>query len=440
MLCLRTFGRAVVLTALAVAVAVLSIWVRGDTPRAEAHDGPHPNMLFDMSASSGLGSYCTSWPGSPWDECSAPVSGMFSVQLVMQTMDVSYRYVQFAIEYSGVTSKDDPYWFGPDDCLSTNMDAQAGSLLVGCTVGDMPSAVGEVAFNFNCTDMPSSNNEIKLLVGLGDGESHIRDASSIRHSDQTGVESMFVDCVVPPTADMHLEMKGGDAVCDSTSNPTACTVTPGGTFLVGIATDSPPPPGYTGFQTELLYSGLQYNPPPDDLQTYPFPDEGAEQEVVWPNFTYAAREPFGSITGTEGYVLHYADGGDQDYAGNLVELSMTCAQPGQFPITLTSYNYPDRNDGSQFYAVTSGDNQDNAVRLNSEDTIDITCLAPPTPTPMITPTATPTFTPQPPELGGVAAYPDVGSDGAGLVTTVTAVGALLAFTGGAMVLRRRVSS
>jgi hypothetical protein len=363
----------------------------------------------------------------------------------MQTQDVSYRYVQFAIEYSGLTSKENPIWFGPDECLSDTFDSQPGSILASCTVGDMPSAIAELAIDFTCTATPSANHEIKLLVGLGDGESHVRDASGVRHSDQTDTESIFIDCVEPQTADMHLEIKGGDAVCDTVPEANSCTVPADGSLTVSISTDDPPPQGYYGFVSELLYGGLQYNPVLDNLLTYPFPHEGAEQEVVWPGSQYAARDPFFAITGTEGYVRHYADSGNQTFAGNLVELSMTCATPGVHELTLTSYNYPDRNDGSKFFLYPSGDNQDNAVLLNEEDTIDITCLAPPTATPTSTSTPTNTATPTPtrtripPQLGGVASYPDAGSS-TDVAVWVAVSAALAALGGGAWYARRRVRS
>lgn len=436
MLRLRTYRRAIVLPLLAAALAVLSVY-GGGAPRAGAHAGTHANMVLEMTGGAGLGSGCYAGQAAPWNECSAPVGGVFTAGLFMQTQDVSYRYVQFAVAYSGVTSKNDPVWVGPDECLSTTVDAQPGSLLVSCTVDDTPSAVAVVGINFNCTNTTSSNNEIKLIVGLGDGESHIRDASSVRHSNGTYTASMFVDCIVPQRADMHLEMKSGSATCDSMSNPTACTVPPGGSFLLGVATNDPPPQGYFGMTTEVLYGGLQYNPAPDDPRTSPFPHEGAEQEVVWPGASYAARDPFFTITGTEGYVRHYADGGAQHYTGNLVELSMTCQQPGVYPVTLTSFDHPNRPHGSEFFAVTTS-NQDNAVRLNSEDTINVTCLAPPTSTPTRTPTATPTRTRVPPELGGVAERLDLGSGGFGLWAGLAAAAAgLLILGAGGLVLRLR---
>jgi len=318
------------------------------------------------------------------------------------------------------------------------MIPSAGQLIITCAVNQYSGAVAIADVDFNCTDTPSANNEIKLIVGLGDGESHIRDESGVRHTDGTYERSVFVDCIVPQQADMHLEIKGGDATCDSLPSALSCTVPPGGSFILGIATNNPPPQGYYQFTTEVLYGGLKYNPAPDD--PYTPGNEGVAYEVVWPAGgydLYGVRIPY-PPNGTEGYIQHGVAGPVSHYVGNLVNLSMSCQQPGSFPVTLTSYDYPERPYGSEFFAVRSGANDYNAVRLNREDTIDIVCLAPPTSTPTITPTATPTRTRVPPELGGVAERPDAASGADfGLWAGVAAAAGLLVLGAGGLALRRR---
>jgi hypothetical protein len=403
-------------------------------------------MFFALGANGYLGSICNAGQPAPWNQCSAPVGAVFPANVIMQTADVSYRKVQFVVQYTGVVPKGSPVWDTVAGmCDSTTMTPSPGQLILTCSVDTYQSAIAQVALDFTCTGAPSVNNEIKLIVGLGNGESYIGDEYGARHSDGTYEKSMFVDCIVPQTADMHLEIKGGSASCDSVPEAVSCTVPPAGQFTVAVATDGPPPQGYYGFATEVLYSGLHYLPAPDNLQTIPDPNEGSDVEVVVPARLYAGREPFYSITGAEGYVRHAADTyNNQHYEGNLVVLQMQCDQPGTYTMTLTSLSYPDRRNGSDFWGATNQDNTNSAIRLNSEDTINITCLAPPTPTPTISPTATTTPTASstrtrvPPELGGVAEPPDLGSGVFGLGASVVVLAVALLILGvGGLALRRR---
>ena len=364
---------------LVVAIFALATLVIAARPeRAEADAGGHTNMIFQLQVNQGtLGTVCNTVPGQ--DECSVPVGGMFQVRFLMQKgADVQWEYVRFSLDYAGVASKDNPELYAPDVCsepANVSIDAQPGSLAFDCTLSS-PSNVTVGAFaDFNCTATPSLANEIRLFVGTGDGDSYIVDEFGERHSEAAEVRSMFIDCVEPQRADMHLEIEGGDALCDLPDEPTECDVPVGGSFTFAVATDDPPSSGYDFVGTEVLYAGLRYNPAPDDPSSSPFPDEGANAEMVWPfgpggmQGIGALREPF-PPSGEEGYVRHGRSGGEPNYAGNLLELTMTCEQAGTFPVTVTSERYPDRPKGSLFIF---SDVNTVKILLNSEDTVQIHC-------------------------------------------------------------------
>ena len=363
-----------------VAIFALSTLV-GVAPseRAAADAGGHTNMAFELQTWRGtLGSVCNI-PGQ--NECSVPAGGGFQLRFVMQRgTDVQWEYVRFSLDYAGVTSKDNPQFEASDACseqANVSIDAQPGRLAFDCTLSSPSNSVASAVADFNCTATPSLDNEIRLFVGTGDGDSYIVDEFGERHSEAAEVGSMFIDCVEPQRADMHLEIEGGDAVCDLPDEPTECDVPVGGSFTVAIATDDPPSSGYDAIFTEVLYGGLRYKPAPDDPSNGPLPDEGANAEMVWPfgpggmQGLGALREPF-PPSGEEGYVRHGRFGGQADYAGSLLELSMACQQAGTFPITVTSERYPERPNGSHFII---SDVYAPKVLLNSEDTVQIHCLA-----------------------------------------------------------------
>jgi hypothetical protein len=416
------------LLALALVAVALFAWGQ-HTPRASAHAGNHgDSMFFDLEAGSGPGNTCNSSQAPPYNECDAFTGEPIGLTFYFQPHTIAWTYVQFSIEYEGVTSKDNPFFDGVVPCDGTNLDAQPGSVIMGCTVTTPSGGVMIAHLQLNCTDTPSTANEVRFYVGVGDNDSYFQEQYGTRHSQATQTRSMFINCIDPEYADMHLEMKGGDASCDSMPDPTSCTVPPNGTFQVAIATNDPPDDGIGSLNTNLLFPGLLYLPAPDNPGTYPFPNEGAEAETLWPNSQDHGREPFFGLNGTEGYVDHYANRGTPNYTGNLIQVELQCQQPGTYPVTLTALRYP--NDGSHFYRVdTGGGNAPGTVYIGSPDTLTIVCQAPPTPTP----------TPRPPSLGGVADYPDVGSGGNAWPLATAAAGlAALVLAGGAWRARRRL--
>ena len=368
----RTLQQWPVLVVAAIALAILIVAARPE--RAEAHAGEHTIMFFGLNVSTGtLGSGCNA-ASSGVQACTVPVGAAFPVGFIMQKgSDVQWNHVRFSISYTGVTAKDNPQFADPEGCLDpTNLsiDAQVGSLTFDCTLSSPSGFIASGFLDFNCTETPSLDNEIRLFVGTGDADSYVVDEFGERHSPDTEVLSVFINCIEPERADMHLEIEGGDALCDLPDAATICNVPLGGSFTLAVATDDPPLTGYDGFFSEVLYAGLQYNPAPDDAST-PVIDEGAEVEVVWPNNRpWAGRLPSGlTLTGNEGFIRHSETGPDlSSYAGNLVEMSMTCSQTGVFPITLTSRSYPEAPNGSFFYYFAGA-----SVLLNSEDTVTIQC-------------------------------------------------------------------
>ena len=354
--------------------ALVTLVLAAQPEHTSAHAGEHANMIFELEV--GLGTIvnvCSTNP--PISGCSVPVGGTFKAEFFMQKWDVNWEYVQFSMDFSGVTSKENVQFLYPDesdgpdctDLANVDIQAQAGSLIISCTQSASSNFLVGAAVDFNCTETPSIDNEIRLFIGTGDGDSYLVDEFGERHSRATEVKSMFIDCVEPKRADMHLEIEG-DALCDLPDEPATCSVTVDGSFTVVVATDDPPSGGYDFVKTEVLYAGLRYNPAPNDTSTFP-QDEGAEAEMVWPDDYSTLREPHRFVlTGNEGFIRHGGSGSDSNYAGNLLELSMTCQQAGTFPVTLTSLSYPERPDGSLFSGGAG------IVLLNSEDSVSITCV------------------------------------------------------------------
>ena len=357
--------------------ALVTLVLAAQPEHTSAHAGEHTNMVFELEARLGTILDVCKTTSAPFNECSVPVGGTFQVEFFMQKWDVDWEYVQFSMDYAGVTSKGNVQFLypeetdGPDctDLANVDIQAQPGSLIISCTQSASSDfSVGATA-DFNCTETSSTDNEIRLFVGLGDDDSYLVDEFGERHSRATEVRSMFINCVEPERADMHLEIEGGDALCDLPDEPMTCSVPVGGSFTVAVATDDPPSGGYDFVATEILYTGLRYNPAPNDTSTFP-QDEGAEAEMVWPDDDSTLREPNRfELTGNEGFIRHGGSGSESNYAGNLLELSMSCPQAGTFPITLTAFSYPERPHGSLFSRIGDG-----AVLLNSEDSVSITCV------------------------------------------------------------------
>jgi hypothetical protein len=361
-----------------VVVACILALVAGATDSA-AHDDHFPDLFFDANGGGTLGTHCAAGQAPPYNECHAPAGGTFPVSLYMQTTpDLAWEYAQFSLTFEGVTAKEDPSFAGiPEECdepANVDVDVQPGSVVLGCTVPTPTQGVLVAHVLFNCTETVSHDNEITLRVGVGDDDSYVVDGFGDRHSEATQEESMFIDCVEPDRADMHLEVTGGDAVCDSLPAPTACDVAVGDSFSVAVATGDPPDDGYFGFTTVLLYGDLQYKAAPDDPDTFPF-NEGWEVEAVWPGADYGGRDPFYDLTGKEGWVEHAAYGAAGDYTGSLVVLSMTCQQSGATAISLVAFDYP--TDGARFYRPEGIDPASGYVTfLYEDDTIAINCLGP----------------------------------------------------------------
>jgi hypothetical protein len=205
---------------------------------------------------------------------------------------------------------------------------------------------------------------------------------------------------------MELDVLGGGATCDVTPHPDACTVTLNTTFTLAVDAVAPPAGGYVGFQTELFYDGLTYQPRP------------VADELVWPESALPARFPV-APGGTERVVDH----GDLSattppfpvsmHDGRLVEIHVTCSlESSTFTLALIPYSAPDHLLGAGYKdaqtglttpAKTAGQasidlDGDGAPEMTGvADSVQLNCgLGGPTSTPPTrTPTSTRTRTPTP---------------------------------------------
>jgi len=227
---------------------------------------------------------------------------------------------------------------------------------------------------------------------------------------------------------MELDVAGGGAACDVTPHPTVCTVSLNTTFTLAVDAMTPPAGGYVGFQTELLYAGLSYQPRP------------VADEIVWPQSALPVRFPV-APAGTDRVVDH----GDlsattppfpvSTHNGRVVEIHVACPlESGTFTVALLPYaapgrllgaGYKDAETGLTVPAKTAGQasidvDGDGAPEMTDvADSLQLNCgLGGPTGTPPATgaATRTPTATRTPPPAGVVG---DASCDG--LVNSVDAL-------------------
>jgi hypothetical protein len=384
-----------VVAAMTVGVALLAF----SPPAAEdaaAHDG-HPDLVYDMAVNWAFSGECLSY--GPLDGCNVGTGRVLQVY-VSQSTDhgLTFDEVQFALEYSGVTPKGTPEVFVLSECdTRTDPDPQpAGKVVAGCTLDPAGAGAIAAAFEFTCTQTPSSGHVLTLRNGSGPEETYIQDTGGEKHSAEEP-DSITVNCLDAPTAGMDLNVEGPNASCDDALDPTECDVDVGSQLTLAIETSDPPDDGYAEFATHVDYGGLLYKPAGPGGPVYCCHDEGAEAEIFWPDrdesdFRYPIYP-----TGSEGFIVHSAYGGQPDYAGNLVQLALTCTTAGPFVVELLAYDPPAFLQGASFF-TTSGER----AYLTGGDAITINCIAdspPPTPVP----------TPAP--VGGISLYPPVDDGG-----------------------------
>lgn len=201
---------------------------------------------------------------------------------------------------------------------------------------------------------------------------------------------------------MELDVAGGGATCDVMPHPNVCTVTLNTTFTLAVDAVAPPAEGYVGFQTELFYAGLTYQPRP------------VADEIVWPESALPVRFPV-APAGTDRVVEH----GDlsattppfpvSTHSGRVVEIHVACPlESGTFTLALLSYAAPGRLLGAGYKNAQTGlavpaktaghasidvDGDGAPEMTDVADSLQITCgLGGPTSTPPVSSTATRTPT------------------------------------------------
>ena len=203
---------------------------------------------------------------------------------------------------------------------------------------------------------------------------------------------------------MALSVASAGSECDAPSEPTSCSVPAGSTFTLAVAVIEAPAEGYVGWQTDLFYDSLIYQP------------NAAEDEIVWPESALPLRFP--AVPGGERLVSH----GDvsatmppfptSSHTGNIVEVAFVCLPTTQsLTVALLPYDPVQRPLGAGFRAATAeggiGDTvaaktvgttfldlpgSTMAEDIDVADSLTIECLEA-TPVPTVTPTPTQTSTP-----------------------------------------------
>jgi hypothetical protein len=383
----------------AVLAVVVTLAAAPPSRNASAHVG-HANLIYDMIVSGAFSGQCQSY--GPPGVCNVGTGRVFRVHVGQSTNHgIVFDAVQLAIEYSGVTPKGTPDLAPVDGCAARTDPAPqpAGKVIASCTI-DPYGAGGILAtFDFTCTSSPSTGHVITLRNGIGDEETYIQDYLGERHSAEDP-DTITIDCIDAPTADMNLNAKGPNASCDVPPDPDECDVAVGAKFTLAVEADNPPVGGFAVYTTWIEWDGLLYNAVPISLPGPPYYSEN-----VWPALAYDLRLPF-DPGGFAGIVIHSGEGGDPGYAGNLVQLSMTCIDPGTFDVDLIAADPPLIPTGSLFTNLNS-----ETVYVNSSDQLTINCIeggpadtptpAPATPTPASPPAS-------PVSVGGVGSYPNVG--------------------------------
>ncbi len=209
---------------------------------------------------------------------------------------------------------------------------------------------------------------------------------------------------------MAISVTSAGSACDATSEPTSCSVPAGSTFTLAVAVIQAPAEGYVGWQTELFYDSLIYQP------------GAVGDEIVWPESALPLRFP--AVPGSERLVSH----GDvsatmppfpkSSHMGSIVEMAFVClpATPS-LTVALLPYDALERPLGTGFRAAAADGGIGDTVAakpvgtafldlpgstmaedVNVADSLTIECVGPTvtptdTPTPTATLTSTATLTP-----------------------------------------------
>jgi len=205
---------------------------------------------------------------------------------------------------------------------------------------------------------------------------------------------------------MALSVTSLGSECDAPGEPTSCFVPGGSTFTLAVAVIEAPAEGYVGWQTELFYDSLIYQP------------SAVGDEIVWPESALPLRFP--AVPSGERLVSH----GDvsatmppfvtSNYMGSIVEVAFVCLPTApSLTVALLPYDAAERPLGTGFRAAAAdggiGDtvaaktvgtafvdlpDKTTAEDVSVADSLTIECLED-TPVPTATPTPTPTVTPTP---------------------------------------------
>lgn len=242
---------------------------------------------------------------------------------------------------------------------------------------------------------------------------------------------------------MALTVTGPGVVCSAPPDA-VCSAPVSSTVIVTVDVAARPAAGYVGFQTELFYDDLTYQP------------RGLDQEILWPQSALPARFP-ASPAGNERIVDHGALSGVapplpvSTHTGGIVEVLLGCpAQTQVFTLALVPYDALSRPLGSGFKPAGSGgepgpsvpvkttgqraidlDGDGSPEQVDVAGAVQLTCgegtpVATNTPTPSRTPTPTntpaPSRTPTPTTTPTRTSTPTVTPTPSGLVGDVSCDG------------------
>ncbi len=202
---------------------------------------------------------------------------------------------------------------------------------------------------------------------------------------------------------MALSVTNAGSECDAPGEPTSCSVPGGSTFTLAVAVIEAPAGGYVGWQTELFYDSLIYQP------------DAVGDEIVWPESALPLRFP--AVPSGERLVSH----GDvsatmppfvtSNYTGSIVEVAFVCLPTApSLTVALLPYDALERPLGTGFRAAAADGGIGDTVAAKTvgtafldlpgstmagdvsvADSLIIECFEA-TPVPTATPTPTPTAT------------------------------------------------
>ncbi len=284
--------------------------------------------------------------------------------------------------------------------------AAIAMLVASVSAQTMPTFfIGDVNCDGNVNSIDAAlvlQREAGLIDSLPCSENADMNRDGITDSLDAGLILNYNAGLIDSVVRLSLNVKRPQGLCDDPEKPTKCNIPTASEFGLSVSLNNPPLEGYIAFQSQLFYGGLRYNP-----TTF------VDQEIVWPDSAFSVRAGPGGEppTGTEGIVAHASmTAGFRPYPvsahrGNVVQISISCSlQPQSFMLAFLPYAdttntlgsglrlpgsgggfgpiVPAQTVGQQDLDLDlSGTIEPDEERLDAAATLEINCVAPPTPVP-----------------------------------------------------------